>query len=60
MFGWGRKKPKALTPKERAQRKYAARVKTLRARAAKAGGGRGRIKARAAARKLRRKLGLKG
>lgn len=48
-----------LTKKQLAQRKYAARVKTLRSRAKKAKGGKGRIANRSSARKLRSKLGLK-
>jgi hypothetical protein len=48
-----------LTPKQLAQRKYAARMRTVRKRAKKASGGKGRIAKRSGATKLRRKLGLK-
>jgi hypothetical protein len=58
MFGLGRRKAK-LTKKQVAQRKYAARVKSLRSRAKKTRGGKGRIAKRSPATKLRRKLGLK-
>ncbi|HJQ93116.1 MAG TPA: hypothetical protein VJ874_02395 [Candidatus Thermoplasmatota archaeon] len=58
MFGLGKKK-KALTPKQRAQRKYAASMRGVRKRAKKASGGKGRVAKRAGAAKLRRKLGLK-
>ena len=47
-----------LSPAQRNQRKYAATVKGIRGRAAKAAGGKGRIKNRPAAKKLRGKLGL--
>lgn len=50
---------KALTPKQRAQRKYAAGMKQVRKRASKAKGGKGRIAKRGGATKLRRELGLK-
>lgn len=53
-------KPKGrLTPKQLAQRKYAARMRTVRKRATKASGGKGRIAQRSGATKLRRQLGLK-
>jgi hypothetical protein len=58
MFGFGKKK-KELTPKQRAQRKYAAAMRGVRARAKKAGQGTGRIAKRPAATKLRRRMGLK-
>ena len=48
-----------LTPKQRAQRKYAAQMRTIRARAKTSSGGKGRISKRTTATKLRRKLGLK-
>ena len=48
-----------LSAKQLAQRQYAAQMRQVRARAAKQKGGKGRIKNRAAARKLRSKLGLK-
>lgn len=47
-----------LTPKQRAQRKYAAAMRGVRKRAKTATGGRGRIGNRTAAVKLRRKLGI--
>lgn len=50
---------KGLTAKQRAQRKYAAGMRTVRARAKTAKGGKGRIAKRTTATKLRRKLGLK-
>lgn len=53
------KKKKKLTPKQKAQRKYAAAVRGIRSRAKTAKKGKGRIKARSAATTLRRKLGLK-
>jgi hypothetical protein len=58
MFGFGKKK-KALTPKQLAQRKYAASMRGVRKRAKKSSGGKGRVSKRAGATKLRRKLGLK-
>ena len=58
MFGLGKKK-KALTPKQRAQRKYAASMRGVRKRAKKSSGGKGRVAKRSSATKLRRKLGLK-
>jgi hypothetical protein len=48
-----------LTKKQHAQRKYAARMRGVRKRAAKAGKGKGRVRKRAAATKMRRKMGLK-
>lgn len=60
LFGFGRKKRAKLSPRQRAQRKYAAGVKSMRGRAAQTRGGKGKIAQRAAARKLRRRLGLKG
>ena len=59
MFGFGRKKKK-LTKKQVAQRKYAAGMRTLRKRASKRTGGKGRVANRSSARTLRRKYGLKG
>ena len=50
---------RALTPKQRAQRKYAASMAGVRKRAKKASGGKGRIAKRSGATKLRRQLGLK-
>lgn len=50
---------KKLTAKQRAQRKYARAMQTVRGRAKKRKGGRGRIKHRTTAAKLRRKHGLK-
>lgn len=50
-------KPK-LTTKQHAQRKYAAKMKTVRTRAKTTTGGKGRIKNRTTAKKLRGKLGL--
>lgn len=47
-----------LTPKQRAQRKYASAMRSVRKRAKTTTGGRGRIGDRSAATKLRRKLGL--
>jgi chromosome segregation ATPase len=49
-----------LSAKQLAQRQYAAQMRVVRKRAAKQKGGKGRIKNRAAAKKLRAKLGLKG
>jgi hypothetical protein len=49
----------ALSKKQLAQRKYAAKMKGVRKRATGAKKGKGRIKKRPAAAKLRRKLGLK-
>jgi hypothetical protein len=54
-----RKSAKKLTKKQLAQRKYASRMRTVRKRAKKTSGGKGRIAKRSAATKLRRKLGLK-
>lgn len=54
-----KRKKSGLTPKQRAQRKYAASLRGIRKRAGKASGGSGLIKNRSAARALRRKLGLK-
>lgn len=54
----GRKKK--LTAKQREQRKYAAAMRTVRARAKTTGGGKGRIAKRSTAAKLRKKHGLKG
>lgn len=53
------KRSSKLTPKQRAQRKYAAGMKQVRARAKTAKGGKGRIAKRSGATKLRRDLGLK-
>jgi len=53
-----RKKSK-LTRKQLNQRKYAARMRTLRKRAKKRSGGKGRVAKRSSAARLRRKLGLK-
>jgi len=50
---------KKLTKKQKAQRVYASRMRTVRKRATTTRGGRGRIAKRTAATKLRRKLGLK-
>lgn len=47
-----------LTTKQRAQRKYAATMKSVRTRAKTATGGKGRIKNRTTAKNLRNKLGL--
>ena len=52
---FGRTKTK-LTPRQRAQRKYASAMRTVRKRAKTARGGRGQIGTRSAATKLRRKL----
>ena len=61
--GLATKGPKArgsgLTPKQRAQRKYAAGMRTVRSRAKTTKGGKGRIAKRSGATKLRRSLGLK-
>lgn len=54
-----RRKKKKLSKKQVAQRRYAAKMRGVRRRATKAKKGKGRIKSRAAATKLRRKLGLK-
>jgi hypothetical protein len=51
-------KAMGLTPKQKAQRKYAAAMRGIRKRAKGATGGRGKIGTRSAATKLRRKLGL--
>ena len=59
MFGFGKKKKKALTPKQKAQRKYAASMRGVRKRAKTTSGGKGRLAKRSSATKLRRKLGLK-
>lgn len=48
-----------LTAKQLAQRQYAAQMRVVRKRAKKSKGGKGKIKNRTAAKKLRRKLGLK-
>ena len=53
------KKKSKLTRKQLNQRKYAARMRTLRKRAKKAKGGKGRVAKRSSAAKLRRKLGIK-
>lgn len=50
---------KKLTKKQLAQRKYAAKMRTLRSGAKKRTGGKGRVAKRSSATKLRRKLGLK-
>ena len=50
---------KKLSKKQLAQRKYASRVRGIRKRAKTASRGKGRIAKRAAATKLRRKLGLR-
>ncbi len=47
-----------LTPRQRAQRKYAGAMRGIRKRAKTATGGRGRIGKRSAATNLRRKLGI--
>jgi len=56
----GRAKPASgsLTPKQRAQRKYASAMRGVRARAKTAKGGKGRIAGRSGATRLRRSLGL--
>ena len=48
-----------LTRKQVNQRKYAARMRTLRKRAKKRAGGKGRVAKRSSATAMRRKLGLK-
>jgi hypothetical protein len=48
-----------LTAKQLAQRKYAARMRTVRKRATATAGGKGRIAKRSPATRLRRELGLK-
>lgn len=48
-----------LSARQLAQRQYAAQMKQVRKRAAKQKGGKGKIKNRAAAKRLRSKLGLK-
>ena len=48
-----------LTPKQRAQRRYAAGMRQVRARAKTTKGGKGRIAGRSTATAMRRKLGLK-
>ena len=48
-----------LTKKQLNQRKYAARMRTLRKRAKKRSGGKGRVAKRSSATAMRRKLGLK-
>ena len=53
------KRKSKLTKKQLNQRKYAARMRTLRKRAKKRSGGKGRVAKRSSATKLRRKLGLK-
>ena len=53
------RKGKKLTAKQLAQRKYASRMRGVRARAHKTRRGRGRIANRSAATRLRRKLGVK-
>lgn len=55
-----RKAKSRLTKKQLAQRKYASRMRTVRTRASRRTGGKGRIAKRTAATTLRRKLGLKG
>lgn len=47
-----------LTPRQRAQRKYASAMPGIRKRAKGATGGRGKIGKRSAATKLRRRLGV--
>lgn len=54
-----RAKKTGLTAKQRAQRRYAGKMAVIRKRAKKASGGKGRIKNRTAAKKLRTKLGIK-
>jgi len=49
-----------LSAKQLAQRQYAAQMKQVRKRASKQKGGKGPVKNRTAARKLRAELGLKG
>ena len=56
LFG---RKSSTLTPRQKAQRKYAAGMRSIRTRAKTTRGGRGRIGKRAAATTLRRKLGIK-
>ena len=53
------KKKSKLTKKQLNQRKYAARMRTLRKRAKKRAGGKGRVASRTSAARLRRKLGIK-
>jgi hypothetical protein len=57
MAFFGRSKTQ-LTPRQKAQRKYAAAMRSIRSRAKTTRGGRGRIGTRSAATKLRRKLGI--
>ena len=54
-----RGKRSKLTPKQRAQRKYAASMKGVRSRAKTRRGGKGRVAKRSSATRLRRRLGLK-
>lgn len=54
-----RAKKSKLTKKQLNQRKYAARMRTLRKRAKKRAGGKGRVAKRSSAARLRRKLGIK-
>jgi hypothetical protein len=55
-----RKRAKSkLTKRQLNQRKYAARMRTLRKRAKKRAGGKGRVAKRSSATAMRRKLGLK-
>lgn len=53
------RKTSKLSKKQLNQRKYAASMRSLRKRAKKASGGKGRVAKRSSATKLRRKLGLK-
>jgi hypothetical protein len=53
------KKRATLSRKQLNQRKYAGRMSGIRKRASKATGGKGLVKRRVAATKLRQKLGLK-
>lgn len=54
----GEEAPSELTQKQRAQRKYASEMRTVRARAATQKGGKGPIRERGAAKALRKKHGL--
>lgn len=54
-----RKRKARLTKRQLAQRKYAARIKTLRKRASKRAGGKGRVAKRSGAYSLRRRLGIR-
>lgn len=52
-------KKKKLTKKQLAQRKYAGAMRGARTRAAKASGGKGRMRKRSGPAQMRKKLGLK-